>query len=270
MSVCKHRWLIVSIIAVALVAIDTIVKGVDIALFAFPLNVLLALLWLMGVAHLWRKRDKAAGEFMLSADATKISLAMMAIVGIVLGTQAEPRTTSLSVISAILFTLTHLALVVLRGWRNANGIRWRFTLLHCGLILLIGAGFWGAPDRHVVRMALERGEYSNIAYSIGGAAENLGYEIELSDIRTEHDSAGRLTAIEADVVVDGNSATLSVNHPASKGFGTKIYIVNDFRDGYAVIEIIDEPWHYLSLVGILMLLVGAVMMFAMGPKKARG
>ena len=262
--------MIISTIAVSLVAIDTVVKGVDIALFAFPLNVLLALLWLMGVAHLWRKRDKVAGEFMLSADATKISLAMMAIVGIVLGTQAEPRTTSLSVISAILFTLTHLSLVTLRGWRNVNGIRWRFTLLHCGLILLLGAGFWGAPDRHVVRMAFERGEQSNIAYSTSGGAENLSYEIELSDIRTERDDAGRLSAIEADVVVDGNSATLSVNHPASKGFGTKIYIVNDFRDGYAVIEIIDEPWHYLSLVGILMLLVGAVMMFAKGPKKARG
>ena len=270
MSMRKHRWLIISIIAIALVTIDTIVKGVDISLFAFPLNVLLALLWLIAIWQLWHKRDTTFGKFMLSAEATKISLAMMAIVGIVLGTQAEPRTTSLSVITAILFTLTHLALVVLRGWRNAKGIRWRFTLLHCGLILLLGAGFWGAPDRHVVRMALERGERSNIAYSTSGAAENLGYEIELCEIRTERDDAGRLSAIEADVEVDGNSATLSVNHPASKGFGTKIYIVNDFRDGYAVIEIIDEPWHYLSLVGIVMLLAGAVMMFAMGPKKARG
>ena len=267
MNVCKHRWLIISIIAIALVTIDTIVKGVDIALFAFPLNVLLALLWLTGVAHLWRKRAKAAGEFMLSAEATKISFVLMAIVGIVLGTQAEPRTTSLSVITATLFTLTHLSLITLRGWRNAKGIRWRFTLLHCGLILLLGAGFWGAPDRHVVRMALERGERSSIAYSASGGAENLGYEIELSEIRTERDDAGRLTAIEADVVVDGKSVKLSVNHPASKGFGTKIYIINDGRDGYAVIEVIDEPWHYLSLVGIVMLLAGAVMMFAMGPKK---
>ena len=140
-------------------------------------------------------------------------------------------------------------------------------MLHCGLVLLLGAGFWGAPDRHVVRMALERGERSSIAYTTTGAAEELGYDIELLDLRTERDSAGRLSAIEADIMVDDKSATLSVNHPTSKGLGTKIYIVNDGREGYAIIEIINEPWHYLSFVGIVMLLAGAAMMFVMGPKK---
>ena len=270
MSAKKHRWLIISIIGLALVIIDTFIKGVDITLFAFPLNILCALLWLATVARLWQRRDTTFGGFMLSAEATWLSFALMAVVGIVLGTQAEPKTTSLSVITAILFTLTHLTLITIRGWRNAQGIRLRFTLLHCGLILLLGAGFWGAPDRHVVRMALEKGERSNIAYSTSGAAENIGYEIELSSVVTKRDDAGRLSAIEAEVVIDGKCSTLSVNQPATKGFGTKIYIVNDFKDGYAVIEIIDEPWHYLSFVGIVMLLAGAVMMFAAGPKKARG
>lgn len=270
MSAKKHRWLIISIIGVTLVIIDTFIKGVDITLFAFPLNILCALLWLATVARLWQRRDTTFGGFMLSAEATWLSFALMAVVGIVLGTQAEPKTTSLSVITAILFTLTHLTLITIRGWRNAQGIRLRFTLLHYGLILLLGAGFWGAPDRHVVRMALEKGERSNIAYSTSGAAENIGYEIELSSVVTKRDDAGRLSAIEAEVVIDGKRSTLSVNHPATKGFGIKIYIVNDFKDGYAVIEIIDEPWHYLSFVGIVMLLAGAVMMFATGPKKARG
>lgn len=265
----KYRWLIISIIIVVLIGIDTLTKGVDISIFAFPLNALLVVLWLMVVARLWRKRDMELSRFMLSAEATKLSLVVMAVVGIVLGTQAEPKSTSLSVISAILFTLTHLSLVILRGWRSTGGIRWRFSLLHCGLWLLLGAGFWGASDRSVVRMALERGERSSIAYTTSGSAEELGYEIELRDIRTERDSAGRLSAIEANVVVDKTRATLSVNHPISKGLGTKIYIVNDGSDGYAVIEVIDEPWHYLSFVGIVMLLAGAVMMFAAGPKKIK-
>ena len=267
MSECKHSWLIICIIAVALVAVDTILKGVDISIFAFPLNLLLALLWLVATTQLWHRRTGRVGAFMLSSDATKLSLGLMAVVGIILGTQAEPKTTSLSVITAIIFTLTHLSLVILRGWRNVNGIRWRFTLLHCGLVLLLGAGFWGAPDRHVMRMALERGERSSIAYTTTGAAEELGYDIELLDLRTERDSAGRLSAIEADILVGDKSATLSVNHPMSKGLGTKIYIVNDGREGYAIIEIINEPWHYLSFVGIVMLLAGAAMMFVMGPKK---
>ena len=270
MGVYKHRWLIISIIAGVLVIVDTIVEGVDITLFAFPLNVLLALMWITVVAHLWRKREAEVGRFMLSAEATWLSLGLMAVVGVVLGTQAEPKSTSPSVITAILFTLTHLALITLRGWRNSNGIRWRFALLHCGLVLLLCAGFWGAPDRHVVRMALERGERSEIAYSTDGAAENLGYVIELLDLSVEQDDTGRLLGIEADVVVDEKSATLSVNHPMSKGPGTKIYIVNDGSAGYAIIEIIDEPWHYISFVGIVMLLAGAVMMFVMGPKKVRG
>ena len=267
MSECKHSWLIICIIAFALVAVDTILGGVDISIFAFPLNLLLALLWLVVTARLWHRRTGRVGAFMLSSDATKLSLGLMAVIGIILGTQAEPKTTSLLVITAIIFTLTHLSLVIARGWRNANGIRWRFTLLHCGLVLLLGAGFWGAPDRHVVRMALERGERSSIAYTTIGAAEELGYDIELLKLRTERDSAGRLSAIEADIMVDDKSATLSVNHPMSKGLGTKIYIVNDCREGYAIIEIINEPWHYLSFVGIVMLLAGAAMMFVMGPKK---
>lgn len=267
MSKSKHRWLIISIVAMVLVTIDAMINGVDVALFAFPLNVLLALLWIIIVARLWHKRNTTIGEFMLSADATKISLGLMAVVGIVLGTQAEPKTTSISVITAIIFTLTHLSLIILRGWRNAKGIRWRFTFLHCGLWLLLGAGFWGAPDRSVVRMALGEGERSTIAYTTDGAAQELGYEVELCNLLSEQDGAGRLAKIEADVVVDGKRATLSVNHPMSKGVGTKIYIVNDGKDGYAVIEIINEPWLYISFIGIMMLLVGAIMMFAIGPKK---
>ena len=253
------------------VAIELMFGSFPLAIVRFPLNVILLALWLVLLVELYRRRERSrVAQALLSQRATVASLVLMAAVGIALGLQREPATTAWPTVVAVLFVLSHLTLVTLRGWRNGRGIRWRFVVNHAGLWLALVAGFWGAPDRHVVRMALERGERSEIAYSTDGAAENLGYVIELLDLSVEQDSTGRLLGIEADVVVDEKSATLSVNHPMSKGPGTKIYIVNDGSAGYAIIEIIDEPWYYISFVGIVMLLAGAVMMFVMGPKKVRG
>jgi uncharacterized membrane protein HdeD (DUF308 family) len=36
---------------------------------------------------------------------------------------------------------------------------------------------------------------------------------------------------------------------------------------YCVVEVVREPWRWLSVVGIVMLIVGAVLMFAAGPRK---
>jgi uncharacterized membrane protein HdeD (DUF308 family) len=35
---------------------------------------------------------------------------------------------------------------------------------------------------------------------------------------------------------------------------------------YAIIEIVREPWQWLSMAGIVMLMAGAVMLFVRGPR----
>lgn len=267
--------LIVTTLSVVIAGMSIAIGDIDVSIFAFPLNLLLIALWLITIMSLWRKRsDSSIAKQMLSPQATWLALALMVIIGIVIGTETKPRTTELWVIVAILYVLSHLTLVTLRGWRNRNGIRWRFILLHAGLWLALMAGFWGASDRHVLRMALNEGEKSNIAFNMAGGAESIDYEIRLNRLTIESNAQGQLSKIEALADVDTTTTTLSVNHPYQKGLSTKIYIVSqgiDSKDGakYAVLEIIYEPWQWLMCLGIVMMMLGAAMLYIKGPKRTK-
>ena len=159
----------------------------------------------------------------------------------------------------------------MRGWRTPKGIRWRFTLLHIGLIVTLGAGFWGAPDREQLRMALKENKPIEMAYHTDGTATRIDHKITLCDLEATYTESGAPTYFAATIEIEGASHTISVNHPFNRTLSEKIYLVsigNDPVDGtpYCVVEIVREPWQWLSLTGIAMLLAGAVMLFIRGPR----
>ena len=167
----------------------------------------------------------------------------------------------------MLFTLTHLLLITMRGWRTSQGIRWRFTLLHAGLIVALGAGFWGSPDRVQLRTILTSNKPTTQAYHLNGTATNLGYVIQLNEFDVEYNEGDTPTHFEATTEVDNKSVTLTVNHPYHRTFSEKIYLVSiNTREGYCIVEIVREPWQWISLAGIVFLLMGAVMLFVRGPR----
>jgi hypothetical protein len=240
-------------------------------IFSFPLNIFIVALWLGLIAIMYRNRTgNAFARFMLSRQATWLSLALMAMVGIVLGLQRKPSTTAWPVVVSLLFILSHLCFVILRGWRNAKGIRWRFCLTHVGLLLALGAGFWGAPDREQWRVAAHHYP-SNEAYTMEGTQRFLPYTIELESFRMEQAENGAPTHYEAEIMVDGKKVMLRVNHPYERTLTEKIYLVSFGKtlmgETYAVIEIVKEPWQWLSATGIIMLIAGAVLLFIQGPRK---
>ena len=240
-------------------------------IFSFPLNIFIVALWLGLIAIMFRNRTgNAFARFMLSRQATWLSLALMAMVGIVLGLQRKPSTTAWPVVVSLLFILSHLYFVILRGWRNAKGIRSRFCLTHVGLLLALGAGFWGAPDREQWRVAAHRYP-SNEAYTMEGTQRFLPYTIELESFRMEQAENGAPTHYEANIKVNNENVTLRVNHPYSRTLSEKIYLVSFGKtlmgETYAVIEIVKEPWQWLSATGIIMLIAGAVLLFVQGPRK---
>ena len=242
-------------------------------IFRFPLNILVAALWIALIAIMYRNRaGNAFARFMLSRQATWLSLALMAMAGIVLGLQRKPSTTAWPVVVSLLFILTHLCFVVMRGWRNAKGIRWRFCLTHIGLLLALGAGFWGAPDREQWRIAAHHYP-SNEAYTMEGEHRFLPYIIELESFRMEHAGNGAPTHYEAKIKVDSKNVTLRVNHPYNRTLSEEIYLVSfgktPMGETYAVIEIVKEPWQWLSATGIIMLIAGAVLLFVQGPKNGK-
>ena len=240
-------------------------------LFCFPLNILVLALWMMLITMMYRDRgNNACTRFMLSRGATWLSLAIMVALGVTLGLEREPSTTAWPVVLTIFFVLTHICFIVLRGWRNAKGIRWRFCLVHIGLLLALGAGFWGAPDRQQLRMAVHRYP-SNEAYTMDGELRPTPYTVELYSFRMEHADNGAPTHYEAEIKVDDKKVMLFVNHPYARTLSEKIYLVSfgtsPYGERYAVIEIVNEPWQWLAATGIIMLIAGAILLFVQGPRK---
>ena len=244
-----------------------------VGIFRFPLNVLVLALWAMLMTMLYRGRaHNACARFMLSREATWLSLAMVVAIGITLGLERKPSSTAWPTVCSLLFVQSHLLFVILRGWRNKKGIRWRFCLTHIGLLLALGAGFWGAPDREQLRTPVHRFP-SGEAYTMEGEERRLPYTLELKDFRIEHSENGTPTHYEAQLMVDDAMVTLRVNHPYARTISEKIYLVSfstsPSGERYAIVEIVSEPWQWLSATGILMLIAGAMLLFIQGPRKLK-
>jgi hypothetical protein len=195
---------------------------------------------------------------------------MIVVIGITLGLQRKPSTTAWPLVLSLLFLQSHVLFVVLRGWRNRKGIRWRFCMTHIGLLLAVGAGFWGAPDREKWRAPVYHFS-SNEAFTPEGRLKLLPYTMELKDFSIQQSESGAPTHYEAQLLVDGKMATLKVNHPYERTLSEKMYLVSfsSLPNGekYAIIEIVNEPWQWVSATGIIMLIAGAVLLFIQGPKE---
>ena len=271
----RTLWLVLAVSATLGVSaiVQAIVGAFPLSIVRFPLNVILMALWLVLLVELYRRRDRSkVAQVLLSQAATVISLVLMAAVGIVLGLQREPASTAWPTVVAELFVLSHLTLVTLRGWRNATGVRWRFVVNHAGLWLALVAGFWGAPDREQVRAMVTREVPTREAYDMSGRTTTLDCELQLVDFKIDYYAEGQPSMFEATVAVDGESATLRVNRPHHRTWSEMIYLVSydvesPDRARYCVVEVVREPWRWLSVVGIVMLIAGAVLMFARGPRK---
>lgn len=249
----------------------------QLSLFSYPLNLILALIWAGGIYSLWRYRKKSRiVSFMLSKAATVSAILLFA--GFCLATGLTGRREIMSswpAAAVMLYFMSVLLFVLLRGWRicHASGkgrIRWRFFLNHAGLLLAVSSAFWGAPDSSTLMMRVEQGQPSSDAVSQDGRYSRLAYEVELTDFRTEAYEDGTPSMFEADIHVGGKAVTLKVNHPYAVSLGEDIYLSGYDRnwkdDSYVcILQIVKEPWKYAALAGIVMMLAGALLMFVRGP-----
>ena len=277
MTTGKGKWQLWSVCLVgAVVALSFIVEmcwgSFPVGIFRFPLNILVMALWMMLMAMMYRGRGHGVTRFLLSREATWLSLGMVAVIGITLGLQRKPASTAWPMVVSLLFVQSHLLLVVMRGWRNKGGVRWRFCLTHIGLLLALGAGYWGAADREQWRMPVHNFP-SNEAFTMQGEPRRLPYTLELKDFAIEQAENGTPTHYEAQIMVDDERVTLRVNHPYARTLSEKIYLVSFSSspqgERYAIVEIVSEPWQWLSAAGIILLIAGAMLLFIQGPRKGR-
>lgn len=238
--------------------------------FAFPLNLLCALLWVVCWRWLWKNRPQnPVVRFIMSPAATISAIILLLAACLWIGFSGDRGfVESIIFVAVMLYVQTVLLMVTLRGWRRPGGvIRWRFLLLHAGLLLAVGAGFWGAPDSSELRMALGRGEVAETAYKLDGDVTGLGYSVKMVDYTVEYSESGAPSLYEAKISIDGDEpVVLSVNDPYSVALGEDIYLAS-VSDGFCVLQIVREPWRYFALAGIMMLLAGAFMLFIKGPRR---
>lgn len=236
--------------------------------FAFPLNLLLAVFWIVCWVWLWKNRPQSAIiRFILSPRATISAIVLLLAACLWIGFSGDSGfAENIFFVLILLYVQTVLMLVTLRGWKRPDGVvRWRFLMLHAGLLLAVGAGFWGSPDSSELRLAISRGEETRTAYSIDGNVTGLGYSIKMCDYKSEYAEGGMPTAFEAKICVDGGDpVSLSVNDPYSVSMSEDIYLAS-VNDEFCVLQIVREPWRYFALAGILMLICGAFMLFIKGP-----
>ena len=237
--------------------------GVSIDIFAFPLNVILLLIWTGAVITSWRNaRQSAFVRFMLRPAATITAIAITLIFSLIIGiTGYTSLVTSCAFIFVLLYFQIVLAYVILRGWRRNGNVRWRFVFLHFGLLLAVASSFWSAPDNMTYRTKAVKDTPVSEVYTADGKREWLEYEIELKGLDSER----------ADVIVDGHRVNLEVNHPYSVSLAETVYLTGiDKKYGDScVLQIVYEPCRYVTLAGIVMMLIGAMLLFINGPRKSK-
>lgn len=265
--------LVVGALALLSAIVQIVVGNFPLSLFRFPLSLILFVAWVAMIAILYKRfGESRVVQSLLSRRATWLSIGLLVAVGLWLGLQREPASTAWPTVVALLFVLLHLALVTLRGWRNERGVRWLFLLNHLGLWLALVAGFWGAPDCEQVRVMVADGLPTNEAFDSEGRTSRLDYTLQLIDLEEERYADGSPVSFVAQVEVDGRRVALRANHPYRRSLSEMLYLVsydaepND-RARYCVVEVVREPWQWLSMVGIVMLIVGAVLMFVRGPRR---
>ena len=253
----------------------------DVSFPAFPLNALMFLLWVVSVFFLWKDaRNSRLCSFLLSPRATSIAIGLLLVSGIIIGlTGRREYVVSWPFIILLLFFQTVLLMVILRGWRRKGTdgrymVRWRFILLHAGLLTAVASAFWGAPDTEVLRVRLQM-DYSSFAektiveaFREDGSRTWINYGMVLTDFKMETNDEGVPVMYEASLLIDGEKAGIKVNHPYSRRFGENTYLTgHDPYTGAGIFMIVYEPWKYTALAGIILMLVGALLLFIQGPRK---
>ncbi|MGN0190426.1 MAG: cytochrome c biogenesis protein ResB [Candidatus Cryptobacteroides sp.] len=250
----------------ASVVLQLVVGDIPSGFFAFPVSLSLFLLWCALCLVVWSRRQSWIRGLFLSSEATIFSISACALGCLVTGfSSTRAYVNSWWFAADILLLLTTLFFVLLRGWRDARGrIRWGFVLNHKGLLIMVSSLFFGAPDTQVMRLPLSVGESAKTAWTADGTVNALPFELQMLDYSVDFYDNGLPQAYRAEILVDGVPRTVEVNSPATAGFSRNVYLVSSSED-YCVFEVVGEPWKYLTLLGLVMMIAGAAIMFIKGP-----
>lgn len=289
----KQRLFITGYFILAIL-LQVIAGNIPLSYFAFPLNVIFAAIWLFLLWKLYIESQKSSITTFLISSKTSILCIILIIIGsLVIGLfpqlsdiEAQLRTdipallgcynfmTSWIFIAILFLFLSNLGLVIIHAFYHRIQSKRRFLLNHIGLWLALFAGFVGSADMQTLRIPLYTGTPAREAYDMSGVAYYLDYELELKKFEVEYYPNGIPSRFTANVRIEDEQRILEVNHPYSYRLGEDIYLTgydvqNTANSRYCVLQVVRQPWKYIIVAGILMMLAGAFLLFINGSKHIR-
>lgn len=277
---------------ILLAAIVQLLMGnFPVSFFAFPLNILFAAIWLFLLWTLYKDyKSISLNRFLCSSKTSALSISLFIGGCLIIGLfpqlsdrEAQMREgitsalgfynfmTSWIFIAILILLLSNLAMITIHAFRFRKQARWRFILNHVGLWLALFAGFFGSSDTYTLRIPIYKGEPTHEAFDMNGASYYLGYEMELDSFAVEYYPNGRPSRFAANVRIGNEKALLEVNHPYAYRLGEDVYLTGyDVAKGnesnYCILQVVKQPWKYVVVAGILMMLAGAILLFINGPR----
>ena len=103
-----------------------------------------------------------------------------------------------------------------------------------------------------------------------GMSKWLPFEITLNEFNIQTYSNGVPSMYEARVTIDTENVVLKVNQPYNISFGKDLYLVgfDSMHNGDScILQVVNEPWRYAALAGVIMMLAGAFLLFVGGPRR---
>lgn len=273
-------------------AAQLFIGNFPVSFFAFPLNIILTAIWLLLLWILYKDyKNIPLTRFLSSSKASALSICLFIGGCLIIGLfpqlsdrEAEMREgiaaslgfynfmTSWIFIAVLILLLSNLALITIHAYQYRKKTRWRFILNHTGLWLALFAGFLGSSDTYILRVPIYKGQPTHEAFDMNGASYYLGYEMELDSFAIEYYPNGRPSRFAAKIRIGTENALLEVNHPYAYRPGEDVYLTGyDVTKGnesnYCILQVVKQPWKYVVVAGIIMMLAGAILLFINGPRR---
>lgn len=272
--------------------------GIRWELFAWPVNMLVLVLYLLLLAAMHVLRKRVYGFEWLSHYTSAVSsLICVVIVTVVMGLVRQVPSTQSSVdVPGLSKMLSFWPFVLLYIWlasslgltilRTAFPLKVRkipFLLNHAGLFVALLAATFGNADMQRLKMTAWLGQAEWRATDESGKSVELPLAIELNYF-TIHEYPSKLTSegrvgggipqrfvSAVTVYTQEGSAwqdTIEVNHPLKVG-GWLIYQLGYDRmkgrwSDISIFELVRDPWLPYVYAGIIMLMLGAACLFIHG------
>jgi cytochrome c biogenesis protein ResB len=143
-----------------------------------------------------------------------------------------------------------------------------FLLNHFGLWLALAAGFFGQADNYTLQTKTVKGYMISQAFTSEGQKMDIPFDIELKNIQSKYDVSGEPKSFTAQIIIKKEEVykikEVSVNRPYQyKGYD--IYLLKA-GNNICTLQIVYDPWRYIVLFGIVLMIIGSITLFFTGFK----